>query len=64
MSENRKWFVNFLEGNMKKEYKAPEMEVLDLKHQAPLLSGSNECTDGDYCDELGFDIRSTDHPKA
>lgn len=48
----------------KKEYKAPEMEVLDLKHQAPLLSGSNECTDGDYCDELGFDIRSTDHPKV
>lgn len=39
---------------MKKEYKAPEMEVLDLKHQAPLLSGSSECTDGDYCDELGY----------
>lgn len=38
---------------MKKEYKAPEMEVLDLKHQAPLLNGS-DCTDGDYCDELGY----------
>ena len=47
----------------KKEYKAPEMEVLDLKHQAPLLNGS-DCTDGDYCEELGFDVRSTDHPKA
>ena len=50
----------------KKEYVAPEMEVMDLKHQAPLLSGSGEetCDDGDYCDELGFDVRSTDHPKA
>jgi hypothetical protein len=38
---------------MKKEYKTPEMEVLDLKHQASLLSGS-DCTDGDYCDELGY----------
>ena len=48
----------------KKEYKAPEMEMVKLVHQVALLDGSNECTDGDYCDELGFDVRSTDHPKA
>ena len=47
----------------KKEYKAPEMEVLDLKHQAPLLNGS-DCTDGDYCDELGLDIKGTVQPRA
>ena len=39
---------------MKKEYQAPKMEIVDLKHQACLLSAS-DCDDGDYCDELGFD---------
>ena len=49
---------------MKKEYIAPEMEVLDLKHQASLLSGSNECTDGDYCDELGYGPGAAADPKS
>jgi hypothetical protein len=50
----------------KKEYVAPEMEVMDLKHQAPLLSGSGEevCEDGDYCDELGLDIKGSVQPRA
>jgi hypothetical protein len=38
----------------KKEYKAPEMEIVDFEAQASLLSGSSEepC-DAEYCDELG-----------
>ena len=47
---------------MKKEYKAPKMEIVDYKHQACLLSGSDEeACDADYCDELGFDFRHIDH---
>lgn len=30
------------------------MEMVKLVHQVALLDGSNECTDGDYCDELGY----------
>lgn len=41
----------------KKEYKAPEMEIVDFDYQTTLLSGSGEepenCDGGDYCDELG-----------
>lgn len=37
----------------KKEYKAPEMEIVDFEAQACLLAGSGECQDGEYCDELG-----------
>ncbi len=38
----------------KKEYKAPEMEIVDFEAQACLLAGSSEeCQDGEYCDELG-----------
>ena len=49
----------------KKEYVAPEMEVMDLKHQAPLLSGSGEeeC-DADYCDELGLNIQGVSNSKG
>ena len=38
----------------KKEYKAPEMEIVEFEAQACLLSGSSEepC-DAEYCDELG-----------
>lgn len=41
------------------------MEVMDLKHQAPLLSGSDveEC-DGEYCDELGLDVKGFVQPRA
>lgn len=41
----------------KKEYIAPEMEIVDFEAQACLLAGSGEepesCDGGDYCDELG-----------
>jgi hypothetical protein len=37
----------------KKEYKAPEMEIVDFEAQASLLSGSSEDCDAEYCDELG-----------
>jgi hypothetical protein len=37
----------------KKEYKAPEMEIVDFDYQTTLLSGSDQCDDSDYCDELG-----------
>ncbi len=38
----------------KKEYKAPEMEIVDFEAQACLLSGSgDDCEDNAYCDELG-----------
>ena len=50
---------------MKKEYQAPKMEIVDLKHQACLLSASDEeeC-DGDYCDELGFDASKAANSKV
>ena len=41
----------------KKEYKAPEMEIVDFDYQTSLLCESCEepvsCDGGDYCDELG-----------
>ncbi len=38
----------------KKEYKAPEMEIVDFEAQACLLAGSGEeQTNYDYDDELG-----------
>ena len=42
------------------------MELIDLKHQACLLSGSGEevCEDGDYCDELGFNIQGESNSKG
>lgn len=49
---------------MKKEYQAPKMEIVDLKHQACLLSGSDEECDGEYCDELGFNVDKSMNPKA
>ena len=50
---------------MKKEYQAPKMEIVDLKHQACLLSGSDEDTcDAEYCDELGFNVDKSMNPKA
>lgn len=45
----------------KKEYKAPQMTILDMKLQASLLSCS-DCKDGpdekEYDDELGFNVGS------
>lgn len=49
---------------MKKEYKTPEMEMVKLVHQVALLDGSNECTDGDYCDELGYGPSAEVNPKS
>ena len=49
---------------MKKEYIAPEMEMVKLVHQVALLDGSNECTDGDYCDELGYAPGAEVDPKS
>lgn len=47
---------------MKKEYKAPKMEVVDYNLQNTILCGSSDtCDDGDYCDEVGFDFRHIDH---
>lgn len=37
----------------KKEYKAPEMEIVDFEAKACLLAGSGEDCDAEYCDELG-----------
>ena len=48
---------------MKKEYQAPKMEIVDLKHQACLLSAS-DCDDGDYCDVLGFDASKAANSKV
>ncbi|WP_295858433.1 hypothetical protein [uncultured Fibrobacter sp.] len=50
----------------KKEYFAPKMGLIDLKHQACLLSGSGEevCEDGDYCDELGLNIQGVSNSKG
>lgn len=50
----------------KKEYLAPKMELIYLKHQACLLSGSGEeeCDGGDYCDELGFNIQGVSNSKG
>ncbi len=51
---------------MKKEYQAPKMEIVELKHQASLLNASDAetCDDGDYCDELGFDAGRATNPKV
>lgn len=50
---------------MKKEYKAPKMEIVDYKHQACLLSGSDEeACDAEYCDELGFNADSATSHKV
>ncbi len=48
---------------MKKEYKAPKMEIVELKHQASLLDASDAC-DAEYCDELGFDAGRATNPKV
>lgn len=36
---------------MKKEYKKPEMEIVDLKTRVELLQGSGGDTWGDDCDD-------------
>lgn len=48
---------------MKKEYQAPKMKVVELKHQASLLDASDAC-DAEYCDELGFNIDKSVNTKA
>ena len=48
---------------MKKEYQAPKMEIVELKHQASLLDASDAC-DAEYCDELGFDAGRATNPKV
>lgn len=42
------------------------MEIVELKHQASLLDASDAetCDDGDYCDELGFNVDKSMNPKA
>lgn len=42
------------------------MEIIDYKLQAYLLSGSGEeeCEDGDYCDELGFNFHGSNNHNA
>lgn len=49
----------------KKKYLAPKMELIYLKHQACLLSGSGEeeC-DAEYCDELGLNIQGASNSKG
>lgn len=50
---------------MKKEYKAPKMEIVNLKHQSCLLNASDEeACDAEYCDELGFDAGRATNPKV
>lgn len=40
------------------------MEIIHYNHQTCLLSGSGECDDGDYCDELGFNIPEANNKKV
>lgn len=42
------------------------MEIIHYNHQTSLLSGSSEaeCDDGDYCDELGFNIPEANNKKV
>lgn len=49
---------------MKKEYQAPKMKVVELKHQASLLDASDAPCDAEYCDELGFNIDKSVNTKA
>lgn len=49
---------------MKKEYIAPEMEMVKLVHQVALLNGSDEPCDAEYCDELGYGPGAAADPKS
>ena len=49
----------------KKEYFAPKMEIIHYNHQTTLLSASgDDCDDGEYCDEFGFNIPEATDKKA
>jgi hypothetical protein len=49
----------------KKEYFAPKMEIIRYNHETALLSGSGEAEcDGEYCDELGFNIPEANNKKV
>ena len=41
----------------KKEYSAPELTVVEMEHQAPLLDGS--CKDYGDCDDAGLGLAPT-----
>jgi hypothetical protein len=48
----------------KKEYFAPKMEIIRYNHETALLSGSGEECDGEYCDELGFNVPEVNNKKV
>ena len=51
---------------MKKEYKAPKMEMVDFDLQNTILcaSGNEEACDAEYCDELGFNVEPAKNHKV
>ena len=51
---------------MKKEYKAPKMEIVDFDLQNTILcaSGEEEECDGEFCGEFGFNVEPAKKHKA
>ena len=49
---------------MKKQYIAPEMEMVKMVHQVALLNGSGEPCDAEYCDELSYGPVAEVDPKS